>query len=79
MTVDGDGFAEGEGATYTVTGTQTEVGSSANTFSYTLNSNTKADNYSITTTPGTLKVMELTDKVTVTITEHSGTDRKSVV
>ena len=54
--VGGDGFADGEGATYDVTGSQTEAGSSANTFTYTLNSNTKASNYSITTTPGTLKV-----------------------
>ena len=54
--VGGDGFADGEGATYDVTGSQTDAGSSANTFTYTLNENTKASNYSITTTPGTLKV-----------------------
>ena len=54
--VGGDGFADGEGATYDVTGSQTDAGTSANTFTYTLNENTKASNYSITTTPGTLKV-----------------------
>ena len=52
----GDGFAEGEGATYAVTGSQTEVGTSKNTFSYKLNANTKADNYAITTAEGTLTV-----------------------
>ena len=33
--VEGDGFAEGEGASYNVTGRQKVVGSSANTFTYT--------------------------------------------
>ena len=72
ITVGGEGFAEGEGATYDVTGSQTEVGNSANAFEYTLNEGTKADNYNITKTEGTLTVTALTDKVTVTITEHSG-------
>ena len=54
----GDGFAEGEGATYTVTGSQTEVGTSKNTFGYKLNANTNADNYAITTAEGTLTVTE---------------------
>ena len=40
ITVSGDGFVEGEGATYNVTGTQTEVGNSANSFEYKLNENT---------------------------------------
>ncbi|MBQ4552626.1 MAG: InlB B-repeat-containing protein, partial [Clostridia bacterium] len=71
VTVGGDGFADGEGATYTVTGSQTEVGESNNTFTYKLNEGTKADNYTITTIEGTLTVTKLTDKVTVTITEHS--------
>ena len=55
-TVTADGFADGEGATYNVTGTQTEVGSSKNKFAYTLNSNTTASNYNITTNYGTLAV-----------------------
>ena len=54
----GDGFAEGEGAIYTVTGSQTEVGTSKNTFGYKLNANTNADNYAITTAEGTLTVTE---------------------
>ena len=73
VTVSGDGFAEGEGATYSVTGSQTNKGSSPNTFTYTLNEGTKAGNYDITTVPGTLTVTAVTDKVTVTITENSGT------
>ncbi|MBQ6214025.1 MAG: InlB B-repeat-containing protein [Oscillospiraceae bacterium] len=56
VTVGGDGFASGEGATYEVTGTQTIPGSSENAFTYTLNEGTKADNYDITTVPGTLTV-----------------------
>ena len=54
VSVGGEGFATGEGATYDVTGTQTEVGSSANAFSYILNEGTKADNYEITKVEGTL-------------------------
>lgn len=55
-TVTAEGFVNGEGATYNVTGTQTEVGSSKNEFTYTLNSNTKPGNYNITTQCGTLTV-----------------------
>jgi hypothetical protein len=72
VTAGGEGFVAGEGATYNVSGSQTEVGSSANAFEYTLNGNTKADNYDITKVEGTLTVTELTSKVTVTITETSG-------
>jgi uncharacterized repeat protein (TIGR02543 family) len=56
VTVDGDGFVDGEGASYNVTGSQTNVGESENAFSYTLNDNTKASNYNITTVNGTLTV-----------------------
>lgn len=59
-TVTAEGFVDGEGATYTVTGTQTEVGSSENNFTYTLNNNTKAGNYNITSNYGTLAVTEKT-------------------
>ena len=68
VTVSGDGFADGEGAAYDVTGSRTDVGESDNTFTYTLNKGTKADNYTIEKTEGTLKVTPVTDKVTVTIT-----------
>lgn len=59
-TVTAEGFVNGEGATYNVTGTQTEVGSSENKFTYTLNSDTKPGNYNITTQCGTLTVTEKT-------------------
>ena len=68
-----DGFAKGEGATYEFTGSQTNVGSSKNTFSYTLNEGTNPDNYEITKAEGTLKVTPFTDKVTVTITGEKDT------
>ncbi|MBR2806431.1 MAG: hypothetical protein IKE18_06595, partial [Oscillospiraceae bacterium] len=60
VTVTGDGFANGEGATYSVTGSQTLVGRDEgnNTFTYTLNSGTLAENYSITTVFGTLTVTD---------------------
>lgn len=56
--VTGDGFADGEGATYDVTGTVTNVseGEVENKFTYTLNNNTNKDNYNIETYFGTLKI-----------------------
>lgn len=56
--VTGDGFADGEGATYNVTGTITSVGTTDNTFTYTLNEGTKATNYTITKTEGKLTITE---------------------
>jgi len=52
--VTGDGFAENEGAEYEVTGSQTEIGNSENTFTYKLNEGTDKDNYDIHTVFGTL-------------------------
>jgi len=56
ITVSGDGFVEGEGASYEVTGTQTKVGNSANSFEYKLNEKTLASNYNITKVVGTLTI-----------------------
>jgi len=56
VTIGGDGFITGEGAAYIITGTQTEAGSSANAFTYVLNENTNAVNYTMTAVPGTLTV-----------------------
>lgn len=67
VTVSGDGFVKGEGAAYNVTGSQTNVGSSDNTFTYTLNTGTKADNYVIETAEGTLTVTPMTAEVVVNI------------
>ena len=69
----GDGFAEGEGATYKVTGSQTKVGTSENTFTYNLNGNTKPENYDIELVYGKLEVTPVTDKITVTIKGHTET------
>lgn len=60
VTVTGE-FAEGEGATYTYTGSQTIPGSSKNEFSYTLNEGTDEDNYAITAETGTLTVTDVED------------------
>lgn len=61
ITVSGDGWAKDEGATYDVTGSQTEIGESNNTFTYTLDENTATDNYDITMVEGTLTVTSVTD------------------
>ncbi len=74
VTVSGDGFVKGEGASYDVTGTQTTVGNSENTFTYKLNENTNADNYTIETANGSLLVTPVTDQVVVTLKEDSGTE-----
>ncbi len=65
------GFADGEGATYTFTGSQTIVGSSANAFSYTLNDNTEAENYTIDKTEGTLTVTNRDAKYEITVKAKS--------
>ncbi len=68
VTVTGDDFASGEGATYDVTGTITNVGSVENSFTYTLNEGTLADNYNITKVEGTLKITEKIPSVTISVT-----------
>ena len=72
VTVSGDGFAEGEGAEYNVTGTQTLVGSSKNAFTYTLNEGTKAENYEITKEEGTLEVLNREKAFEITVEANSG-------
>jgi len=68
--ISGDGFAEGEGATFEVTGSRTIVGTSDNSFTYELNEGTLLDNYTITTEVGTLTILPI-KSVVVTITEHA--------
>jgi uncharacterized repeat protein (TIGR02543 family) len=72
--VTADGFVDGQGASYLVDGTQTAVGTSANTFTYVLNENTKAANYDITTEEGTLTV---TDARPITPTTNDGSSTSS--
>ncbi|BFK63553.1 hypothetical protein I260019D6_28620 [Dorea longicatena] len=67
------GWAEGEGADYTFTGSQTLVGNSSNTFSYALKANTNSDNYTINKTEGTLSVTNRKAKYTITVTANSTT------
>ena len=62
--VSGDGFAKDEGVTYDVTGTQTQPGTSNNTFTYELKEGTLASNYTIQKVEGKLTV---TGSATVTV------------
>ena len=64
--VTGDGFVGGEGASYTFTGSQLDVGSSKNTFDYSLNDNTKAKNYEITKEYGDLTVTAVSTQIVIT-------------
>ena len=70
VTEEGDGFIEGEGAEYTVIGSQTEKGFSSNEFTYELKDGTKAGNYSVEQKFGVLTVAAK-GEVVVTIAEHS--------
>lgn len=68
--VTGDGFADGEGATYDVTGAITNVAENKpnnNTFTYTLSEGTTAGNYDIEIMYGTLEITPVAAEVTVTI------------
>ncbi len=68
VTVSGDGFAQGEGATFTVTGSQTDCGSSSNRFMYVLSGGTSEDDYTIHRTEGILTVTKaMHNAVTVDI------------
>ena len=71
VTVSGDGFAVGEGAVFDVTGSQTVVGVSENTFAYTMNAGTNADNYSISTLFGSLNVLNRDVPYGVTVSARS--------
>ena len=73
VTVSEDGFADGEGATYSYTGTQKDAGSSENTFTYALKEGMLASNYEITTANGTLTVEAVKTEVKVEITGHTDT------
>lgn len=72
VTVTKGAFVDGEGYTANVTGSQTLVGSSDNTFTYTLNDGTKAQNYVIEQSFGELKVIDRTEKYEITVVAKSG-------
>lgn len=59
----GYGFPVGEGVTCTITGSQVEVGSSPNTFTYTYNSGTQESDYDISIYNGTLTVVKAPLKI----------------
>ena len=61
--VTAEGFVGNDGATYNVTGSQTEVGKSDNTFTYELKKGTNPDNYNIKTVNGELEVTPSDQKV----------------
>lgn len=69
--VTGDGFVDGEGASYTFTGSQLDVGSSKNTFDYELNDNTKAKNYEIAKEYGDLTVTAVSTQIVITAASDS--------
>lgn len=72
VTVGAQGFVNGQGATYRVTGSQLLVGSSANTFNYALYDNTNPNNYRITKTEGTLTVSSRTSRYVITVRPNGG-------
>ena len=71
VNITGDGFVKGEGVTCKVTGSQTEVGSSENTFTYELNKGTKETNYVIVPVFGRLTVSDMDVQGVITKT-HTG-------
>ena len=56
VTIGGAGFVGDENVTFSVTGTQTDVGSSPNRFTYRWNTGTLEENYHVTKVEGTLTV-----------------------
>ena len=86
VTVGGDGFAPGEGATYGNFATLTDAGSVPNSFDYTLDAGTSAGNYEITKVYGTLTVTpppvtvhEESDAETIFKWEATGAETAKVV
>ena len=67
------GFVNNETATFATTGSQTTVGSSANTYSIDWNGTAKQSNYQINESVGTLTVTESTNEVVVTTTGETVT------
>lgn len=72
-------WAKDEGATYTVTGRQTNIGSSDNTFTITFNEGTKKENYTITPVYGTLTVRSAGSPPTQEEEEEEEEPRRPVI
>lgn len=73
VVVTGDGFVDGEGATFATTGGQTVAGSSPNTFTYTFNEGTDPNNYEVTVVEGTLTVTSRDAKYQIVAKANSAT------
>ena len=65
------GWVDGQGATYSFTGSQKIVGSSENTFECIPNEGTNLDNYEITKQYGTLSVTNRSEKYQITLIPNS--------
>ena len=65
------GWVDGQGATYSFTGSQKIVGSSENAFECIPNEGTNLDNYQINKTYGTLTVTDRSEKYHITLTPNS--------
>lgn len=61
---EGVGFVDGEGVAITVTGSQTDVGESVNTFDFSFNEGTSGDDYWVTAKRGKLTILPATLTVT---------------
>lgn len=67
------GFVNGETAAFNTTGSQTEVGSSTNTYAIDWTGAAKRGNYTISENLGTLTVTETTDEIIATPGNYNGT------
>ena len=65
------GWVDGQGATYSFTGSQKIVGSSENAFECIPNEGTNLDNYQVNKTYGTLTVADRSEKYQITLTPNS--------
>ena len=74
IVITGDGFVDGEGATYTVTGSQTTPTFSSNAFTFTLKEGTFARNYNISKVEGTLTVNSRDAKYEIAVYPNSKTE-----
>lgn len=71
VVVGGEGFADGEGATFEVTGSQTLPGTSENLFAYELDEGVDAQNYDVQVAPGTLTVTSRDARRSITVEANS--------
>ena len=69
---EGVGFVDGEGVAITVTGSQTDVGESDNTFVFSFNEGTSGDDYLVTAKCGKLKVAANAAGVVVKVVGNRG-------